>query len=1628
MATYSNSITLVAVEDGASGITYYTWIRYSNGAQTNPTVTSQPQSDTKQIGFAYNQLTNNPTSNYSDYTWSDYIGADGQNGVGVSNIVEQYYLSTSNLETTGGSWSNTPQEWVDGKYYWTRSEITWTNNTITHTTPILAQGLNSANSTAYSATTDLAAYMQTTDAELQNLQNQIDKSIETWYFSGVPGPSVAPENEWVPTAQQEDTRSEHVGDLYYDESTGYAYRYLYDETATPQYSWVLIRDEAVTEALHLAGEKKRIFIAQPVPPYDVGDLWVNGSTVKYCQTARTEGQSYNAADWTLTATDDTWAQQNAIVQVDVYYAKNTSSTTAPSGYDDPAASANWDTDPPQWTDGDFIWSVTVTTKNGTTSVTDPVCITGAKGASAPYIVLSGPTNVVTVNNNTSPATISPSGNIDIVATTSTNISSITWSYKVNGSTSSTTPSYISNITNGKRVNATTFANTSNVNTLTIIASGGGVNDAYTLTKLVNGQNGTNGTSSYTYIRYADDDQGTNISPTVLTTSKYVAIQITNSSTAPSSGWVWQKFVGDNGTSATQYYTHVRYSENANGSNYVDTPTSSTKYVGICVTTSSTPPAYNNSAWKWSKYVGADGQNGADAIEIILSNESHTLTAAADGTISSYSGASTTVYIYEGITDKSSDYTVTRSNPSGVSSTISGKTITVTSVTNGVGGVITITVKKGTTTIGTKQFSISVSKTGATGATGATGNGISSITVTYGTSSSGTDPTTVTQWSSTVPAVTQGNYLWTKTVVNYTNGSSSDPSYSAVYHSEDGKAPIYDIELSNEKIYKSAHDENTIEFKPKETFFFEVFKTEEGRRESFENFSYDLGILGGDSLKNLLTANQFNTLFSKSSNRVTFKLENFLNTSFGSGQETAASFQQALKRDNIYLLVTVWPSSMDLNNYVVDTGSGFQENVTYYEYINNKYVRTGDQERSASKTYYVVSSSNLLAKAVISVEFVSDMQLSITDTMIQASISSGKMEYTVNGLTIYNGGLRIVERIEQQDGENINKELFSYNEETHSLAIEGTGSFSGDIEARKIIAQSGSIGGFIIGENELYSSDGENESADNASVRLNGKNGFIYANNITLGENAVINGTLKAGKDGTTDNYYTQLSSDGTLILGDLELIGNGSKIQAKNGSFVITPEYAQFNDIIARGKITTAVFVKNNVQTVGGNMIFKPSYKIHHIENNKIYIDSSEVTRNGLNGDYIYLVAENGSLIGAPDLFKIAEGDGSTQIQDEFAILTLVSGQTVPTDLNNYPFSLIDLGRNEDIIIGINSDEAVSDFLYGRGMTISQMNIENSQASFDLKVFLGDLQRANLGSGYGLYSTNVYLTGSLITRTVSSGNSFYAGVNTLNGISADENLVGDSSEIIFWAGSANNSDEGIRNAPFQVTREGAIYAQKGKFEGAIISKSTIEGASIVGADIYTAAIHGTSTDDPCLKIYGTSGKYNVSGAIGFFRENYTEFTGDSFVQGTTYYEHDLINNYYFVTSDESKQTEKSYYTKTETQTFTIRQDGFYYIDDNFIVLSANEKQAIFDDYYTSGLHLNGNKISYRYNENYSLDFSNSIVKLKYSDDNYITLGEESILLNNTTTTVSNIFTLQNKLQYKPKYDNGSLIGYDLFIN
>jgi len=118
----------------------------------------------------------------------------------------------------------------------------------------------------------------------------------------------APASDWNTTA----LRDNHLGDVFYDNLTGYGYRFVFISNL---YSWSLITDSAITEALQkandaydLADHKRTIFISTethptPTPPYQEGDLWDNGSTLKICTRVlgRTVGESYSSVDWSLTS-------------------------------------------------------------------------------------------------------------------------------------------------------------------------------------------------------------------------------------------------------------------------------------------------------------------------------------------------------------------------------------------------------------------------------------------------------------------------------------------------------------------------------------------------------------------------------------------------------------------------------------------------------------------------------------------------------------------------------------------------------------------------------------------------------------------------------------------------------------------------------------------------------------------------------------------------------------------------------------------------------------------------------------------------------------------------------------------------------------------------------------------------------------------------------------------------------------------------------------------------------------------------------------------------------------------------------------------------------------------------------
>lgn len=166
------------------------------------------------------------------------------------------------------------------------------------------EGINKTNKT-------LEEFMTATLESIDDIYEQIDGNITTWFYAGVPTLSNLPASEWT----TETLKNEHLGDLYYDQDSGYAYRFA---LCDGEYKWIDVLDNDVAEALALANSakdtadsKRRVFVAQPIPPYDNGDLWFNNQEIYICQISKPQGETYADNDFIIGTkyTDDTFAKQ-----------------------------------------------------------------------------------------------------------------------------------------------------------------------------------------------------------------------------------------------------------------------------------------------------------------------------------------------------------------------------------------------------------------------------------------------------------------------------------------------------------------------------------------------------------------------------------------------------------------------------------------------------------------------------------------------------------------------------------------------------------------------------------------------------------------------------------------------------------------------------------------------------------------------------------------------------------------------------------------------------------------------------------------------------------------------------------------------------------------------------------------------------------------------------------------------------------------------------------------------------------------------------------------------------------------------------------------------------------------------
>lgn len=175
----------------------------------------------------------------------------------------------------------------------------------------------------------------------------------------------------------------------------------------------------------------------------------------------------------------------------------------------------------------------------------------------------------------------------------------------------------------------------------------------------------------------------------------------------------------------------------------------------------------------------------DAYSIMLTSEAYTFVGGTGGVASGQS-CTTEAVAFCG-SNQCTSVTVNQADivcPAGISAAVANsgtskvKITFTTTATVSSACEATIPVSADGVTIN-KKFSFAVAKAGSNG----TSVTVSSTSVTYQVGTSGTDKPTG-EWKTAVPSVGNGQYLWTKTVVNYSDGKKTE-AYSVSYKGTNG---------------------------------------------------------------------------------------------------------------------------------------------------------------------------------------------------------------------------------------------------------------------------------------------------------------------------------------------------------------------------------------------------------------------------------------------------------------------------------------------------------------------------------------------------------------------------------------------------------------------------------------------------------------------------------------------------------------------------------------------------------------------------------------------------------------------------------------------------------------------------
>lgn len=748
---------------------------------------------------------------------------------------------------------------------------------------------------------------------------------------------------------------------------------------------------------------------------------------------------------------------------------------------------------------------------------------------------------------------------------------------------------------------------------------------------------------------------------------------------------------------------------------------------------------------------------------------------------------------------------------------------------------------------------------------------------YAISTDGQTPPEPTsdKWEPDIPTLNKGEYLWTKTTVKYSDGKKT-VSYSVSYSGLDGNdgsdANTYQIETNQKEILRFVSGD-TVTYSP-QTLSFSIYKApraEKSERLALTDDSYKLEFLTLDGYQEVENTDDVNGKI--------FELKGIETD----GETTYYSLSFSV--NNFYKSSQAKESKLDPK----DQGTQF---FRFWYYDENK------KEAAIQIIESRLGVSSDLA------------QFSVHANGLTAAIQESKLEFGANGLVIKNGGLQIYnhesDEVPSLFFDNTTDKLVVRGQiEADSGFFEGKieateGKIGGfEISKKKLTSEKKSSEG----ETPFLTLDGTKGEIIAEDIKLTGKItvGESYLSNPDKNDNIVLKtSNIELKNDGTLNLGTIRLYGGTGNFDGFISPMIVDSNNRTSYGNWAIYENgHADFKDITADNvTLKNSVLKIGTIQSAGSLMVFKEAWKIDSValaEASDGLENPLEITLKDYDKEYDILkvgdwIFTKGSASDSGNFFQIVKKVvADTDVTGENTTFTLnnpkdiilkqndiimrlgesgvleyvefsgekfvpnrvyyekdsngiyfVTSDKEPKSGTTYYYEIV---KPKDYIISISgSKDTKEEYASPNSLTISDFCIDDMEINkkSTKHLILGDLGNSKIielqDKGFGLYSDNVYLNGSLTTKNQD-------GISA--GISTTHKEYVNGNRIVFWAGATGNE---ITSAPFKVTQDGSIYANKGTFEGSVITNSIIK-----GSEVYTMRLHGTyGESNNALEVYGAS--------------------------------------------------------------------------------------------------------------------------------------------------------------------------------